>query len=130
VAGNLPYSTIAAHNTLAGCHTVTVRHSTAVVSYQLAFLLLLTFLLSSARRSETRSCPGIEVRPTDRATTPARAGLHRCPGLGHTTQHALARYLAADHVTMKTYYYGGQSIEEDTNANETPIFALTFDLDL
>jgi len=25
---------------------------------------------------------------------------------------------------MKTYYYGGQSIEEDTNANETPIFAL------
>ena len=47
-----------------------------------------------------------------------------------TPRRTPRRDISPDHVTMKTYYYGGQSIEEDTNANETPIFALTFDLDL
>ena len=31
--GNLPYSTIAGHNTVASCHSVPVRHTAAVVLY-------------------------------------------------------------------------------------------------
>ena len=42
---------------------------------------------------------------TDHVSTPTRAGLHRC-----CWPLASPRWLAADHVTVETHYYGHQSV--------------------